>query len=92
MPEGFESLWLNRSVEILYRVVEESACRAWPELMRAVREAYPFYEREHWPYKQWLKAVGIIIKGNPWRKERDDTPKRERDKKAVAAMLRALNE
>lgn len=91
MPEGFESPWMNKSVEILYRVVEECACRTWPELMRAVREAYPFGERQYWPYKQWLKAVGIIIKGNPWRKERTDTPERERTKAAVARMVSALN-
>lgn len=28
-----------------------------PERRKALRDAYPFGQREYWPYKAWLKAI-----------------------------------
>lgn len=28
-----------------------------PELRKALRAAYPFGERKHWPYKVWLAEI-----------------------------------
>lgn len=31
------------------------------DLRQIARDAYPFGERKHWPYKMWLKATKAVI-------------------------------
>ena len=49
--------WGEYSREVIRQVHESLPADATFEQRRdAVRRAYPFGERAHWPYKQWCKA------------------------------------
>lgn len=52
------SSWYRRARQAIDPVIEQAqADGASPaETKRRLREAYPFGEREHWPYKAWLAA------------------------------------
>ena len=56
--------WVERSVEIIRATLAGLPAGASPkEKKRALREAYPFGERENWPYKAWLKAQRVALAG-----------------------------
>jgi hypothetical protein len=49
--------WRARSLEVINRVIAEHPEADYSALRKALSAAYPFGEREHWPYKVWLACV-----------------------------------
>lgn len=51
------SIWFSRSLEVIADVhAALPSDISFEERAKAIREAYPFGERKHHPYKMWLKA------------------------------------
>lgn len=53
---------------VAQRVVTETMLALRPdatrkEAERALREAYPFGEREYWPYRVWLREQAAALRG-----------------------------
>lgn len=49
--------WREYCAPIIHRVITEVGTADEPKLRAALREAYPFGERKHHPYKIWLDEV-----------------------------------
>ncbi len=56
--------WRKRSLEVILSIVEplaDNPSMIQPsDLLRAVRQAYPFGSRQHHPYKMWLAEVSRL--------------------------------
>jgi hypothetical protein len=52
-----ESKWRTRARPVIQRVLKETEGKPEDEIRRAIRDAYPFGERRHHPYKIWLDEV-----------------------------------
>jgi hypothetical protein len=61
--------WRDRARPIIARVLQEYAGASERDIRKALREAYPFGPREHWPYKVWCDEVAEQ-RGTAARKER----------------------
>jgi len=66
--------WREIAAPIIYRVIREVGQKDEKALRKALREAYPFGEREMWPYKVWLDEI------------RRQTGKRKPPRKVIEAM------
>lgn len=53
--------WYEHALSVVRRTVAENPTLEGAELRKAVSEAYPFGEREMWPYKAWCKAVSKVL-------------------------------
>jgi len=51
------SNWRDHSREVIAVVTKEQGIENPDALEKAIRAAYPFGERAHWPYKIWLSEV-----------------------------------
>ncbi len=51
------SHWRVTARKVIDRVVRQNPGATAGELRKLVSKAYPFGERKHWPYKQWLREV-----------------------------------
>lgn len=60
--------WYTESVRIL-RALDLQ--RDDPEARRKIQDAYPFGQRSHWPYKEWLHAVHAVY---PWTRPKPKCP------------------
>lgn len=49
--------WREHAAPIIARVIREIGTDDMKKLRRALREAYPYYEREMWPYKVWCDEI-----------------------------------
>ncbi len=52
-----KSSWRAYCAPIITRVLEETKGKDEKEIRKALKEAYPFGEREYHPYKIWLDEV-----------------------------------
>lgn len=79
--------WRDRARPMVARVLEENRGKPIAEIRAALRAAYPFGTRRHWPYKVWCSEVrlqlGIVSRAWPARKGTPAHAKRE----ASAATL-----
>lgn len=56
------SFWQREARKVVQRVMAELAPNATrKDAERALREAYPFGEREYWPYRVWLREQGAAL-------------------------------
>jgi len=49
--------WRDKCKPIIAKVIEENKELPEKELRKKISAEYPFYEREHHPYKIWLSEV-----------------------------------
>lgn len=49
--------WREHATPIIAKVLKETKGLEEKEIKKALREAYPFGEREYWPYKVWCDEV-----------------------------------
>lgn len=49
--------WRDTAKPIIARVLKETTGQSDRDIKKALREAYPFGEREYWPYKVWCDEV-----------------------------------
>lgn len=71
--------WRETSRAIIAKVLADMKGQADEQVKKALREAYPFGQREHHPYKIWLDEIQIQtgkrrfgikrVKPNPDQKE-----------------------
>lgn len=57
------SSWKEESMQIIRNVLKDNEHSTEQELKRALKDAYPFGERKHWPYKIWLDCVRRALAG-----------------------------
>ena len=59
-----DSIWRRAAKRAIGEVVSSKPLDQWTEkeLRTALRNAYPFGPRSHWPYKVWLKAVNETVR------------------------------
>lgn len=57
MNKGKGSYWRAAAERVIRGVIEKQGTGDLDALEQAIRAAYPFGERKHWPYKVWLDAV-----------------------------------
>lgn len=55
--------WRTHAAPIIARVIAEVGTDDMKALRKALREAYPFCERNYWPYKIWCDEVKRQIQG-----------------------------
>jgi hypothetical protein len=69
--------WRESAIPIIAKVLKETEGQSEKEIKKALREAYPFGIREHWPYKVWCDEVraqrGLKVK------KRDIQPENQTD-------------
>lgn len=54
--------WRRRSKAVIAKVLLElGPGRNAVTAAKALRDAYPFGERKHWPYKVWLEEVNAAL-------------------------------
>lgn len=58
------SPWREIAEPIVREIVEKYP-EDCPERRNALKEAYPFGERAHWPYTMWLKVVREYTRPKP---------------------------
>lgn len=51
------SYWRTKATPIIRGVLVAHAGEPGRDVRRALRLAYPFGERRHWPYKVWLDEI-----------------------------------
>lgn len=63
------SYWREVSAPIVAEVVRRVGLADRKALRKALRDAYPFGERERWPYKAWIAEIKVQTGGlrNPRR-------------------------
>ena len=49
--------WRERARPIIARVLKETQGQDEMVVRRALRDAYPFGQRQYWPYKAWLDEI-----------------------------------
>jgi hypothetical protein len=49
--------WRDIAAPIIHKVLAKYKAASEKEIRKALREAYPFGEREYWPYKVWLDEI-----------------------------------
>ena len=49
--------WRDRARPIIQQVLRETAGKSEKEIRQALRDAYPFGEREYHPYKIWCDEI-----------------------------------
>ena len=49
--------WRDKARPIIARVLRETRGQDEGAIRKALRDAYPFGPREHWPYKVWLDEI-----------------------------------
>lgn len=54
-----KSDWRERARPIVEQVLKETAGKTEKEIRKALREAYPFGQRKHHPYKIWLDEIAV---------------------------------
>lgn len=55
--------WEAESMQIIRNVLKDNEHSTESELKQALKDAYPFGERKHWPYKIWLDCVKRALAG-----------------------------
>lgn len=61
------SHWRARAREVIADVIERVGTADVEATIRAIDAAYPFGEREHWPYRMWLRerrAALTVLRGD----------------------------
>jgi hypothetical protein len=54
-----DSTWRDTAAPIIRAVLAEHAGEPEAAIRKALREAYPWYERKYHPYKIWLSEIAI---------------------------------
>lgn len=49
--------WRDKAAPIIARVLRETVGKTDEEIFDALRKAYPFGRRSHFPYKIWLDEI-----------------------------------
>ena len=49
--------WRDSAGPIIAKVIAEHGTDDMKALRKALREAYPFWERKYWPYKVWCDEI-----------------------------------
>lgn len=49
--------WRDHARPIIHRALEATKGKPEKDIRRALREAYPYGVRRHWPYKIWLDEI-----------------------------------
>lgn len=64
-----KNYWYQRSAVVIQDALTEAKQRGLDdkETWKLVDSRYPFGERTHWPYKQWLKARKEAKGGQRWK-------------------------
>lgn len=66
--------WRERCRGIIAQVLAETAGQPEKEIRRALKLAYPWGERAHYPYKAWLLEVKAQRFPKPRKGQRDPVP------------------
>jgi len=53
--------WRDSARPRIAKVIEEVGIEDIKALRKALREAYPYGERKHWPYKVWCDEIRIQL-------------------------------
>ena len=56
------STWRLRAAQTINQVIRENPADNPTQLEKKIRDAYPFNERKHYPYKIWLDEVNKTMK------------------------------
>ena len=59
--------WGDRARDVIQEVINEHPEADERTLRRLVSEAYPFGQRDYYPYKAWLQAVEQLLGPSPQR-------------------------
>jgi hypothetical protein len=51
------SHWRHAAAPIIAKILQETKGQGEKEIRAALREAYPFGQRQYHPYKMWLKEI-----------------------------------
>lgn len=54
-----KSHWREQARDVIRKVLTENEGKSDKEIRKALREAYPFGERQYHPYKIWLDEVAL---------------------------------
>ena len=49
--------WRSHCSPIIKKVIDEVGKEDMKKLRKALRDAYPYGEKENWPYKVWLSEI-----------------------------------
>ena len=49
--------WREACAPIVFKIIQENKDKEYPEIRKALREAYPFGQKKYWPYKVWLDEI-----------------------------------
>jgi hypothetical protein len=66
--------WRKHSQEIIAKVVAEVGTEDRAALKAALKAAYPYGQREYYPYKVWCEEVRKVV-GNARHFDKDGAPK-----------------
>lgn len=64
--ESSDGYWRREARPIVAAVLERFDDPQSRDCRRALREAYPFGPREHWPYKVWLDEIAVQTGRRTW--------------------------
>jgi len=53
--------WRATSQKIIYKIIKDNPGLSKSEYEKLIFSAYPFGERKHWPYKEWLKVKNELL-------------------------------
>lgn len=53
--------WRDVARPIIAEVIREHGTEDMKKLRKALKEAYPFFERENHPYKVWLSEIKVQL-------------------------------
>lgn len=68
-----EATWRERAQDVIQRVRIANPSARGDDLKKLLRAAYPFGERQYWPYKVWCTEVAYTL-GTKQRPKRGAAP------------------
>ena len=54
--------WRDHCKPIIAEVIQREGADDMKKLRKALREAYPYYQRKMWPYKVWCSEIRKQLK------------------------------
>lgn len=79
--------WRERCSELIRATIKENEGKSEREVRAALRAAWPWGPREHWPYRVWLDEIRRQLgKPSHLHKPRKGTPARTNADHAAASL------
>lgn len=57
MSDGRIGYWRSKFRPVIHAALEATKGKTEKEIRKAIRDAYPLFERKYWPYKVWCDEV-----------------------------------